>query len=150
MSGCRETYTWENSRKKSILWTFCRQGCLINKYHLIQGPSCKCREFLKLTFIYCLSILSTCVSAHNMCVWCLGRPEVDTKSPGTWVADGCELSWWGTGRDPEIWTGSSERAASPFVCYATSPALPLSFKGLCWHLCPSYPSVHSPIRGPQP
>lgn len=73
----------KQQKKVYALWTFGRLDCLINKYHLIQGPSCKCHEFLKFTFIYCLSILSTCVSAHNMCVWHLGRPEVDTNSPGT-------------------------------------------------------------------
>lgn len=37
-----------------------------------------------------MSIMSTCVSLHRVCAWCLQMSEKGVGSPETIVTDGCE------------------------------------------------------------
>lgn len=37
------------------------------------------------------SILPTCVSVCQVCIWCSGRPEKQADSPAMGVIDGCGL-----------------------------------------------------------
>ena len=50
----------------------------------------KVLRFIHLLVYVCVCVLSTCMSVHHVCAWCLKKPEDDVRTHGTGVTDSCE------------------------------------------------------------